>query len=249
MKSVLIPRHNNLGLDKPTRIGLINVQRSFRVVKNLATLAILSLSALTVSAADENLVARLKSPDPSIRCNAAKAVSEAPEISDDLLPVLFEVFLAPRTGTLKEQLVEGVAIHYAELSIARYGVTSIPRLRELVRNRETRWKAIGVINRIGSDAEAAIPEIVTCISDPNENVRSLAIRTVYKLGAKGSAAIDALIVAADDPKEENREAAIQAIGEIGPAAKKAIPVLKTRIHSKDVMVPHYAKEALEKIEK
>jgi HEAT repeat protein len=215
--------------------------------KIMFTLAAMLAAAGTPAFAQGDLAARLRSADPLARSKAAQAVYESERIPDDLLPVLFEVMLAPSKGSLKEQVVANVAVHYANLSVARFGSAAIPRLRELARAPETRWKAIGVINRIGDQAADALPEIVECIGDQNENVRSLAIRTVIKLGPRAAAAVDALIHAMEDTREDNREAAIQALGSIGPAAKKAVPELKKRLRSSDVMVPSYAEEALKKI--
>lgn len=216
--------------------------------RTLLTL-LLVLCTRAFAAVDPELIARLKSPDALTRTKAAQAVYESNETPDELLPILFEISLARRSGTPKEQMTSGVAIHYANQAIANAGKRAIPRLRELARDPETRWKAIGIINRVGADAEDALPEIILCIQDSNENVRSLAIRTVTKLGAKGGAATDALIPAINDSKESNREAAIEALGEIGPGAKAAIPALKKALKSRDILVPSGAKAALQKIER
>lgn len=85
--------------------------------------------------------------------------------------------------------------------------------------RETAADSLG---RIG---DAAVPELVIALEDPDRDVRAQAARALARMGPQAEDAIPALIEALDDDDKEVRQGAARALGQIGPLAEEAVPAL------------------------
>jgi len=196
------------------------------------------------------MIAELQSPQAKVRVRAADRVQQLAEIPEALVPVLFDMVInVRRTGEPLEDLIGLTAVHFADLALAKCGRRIVPQLREYMRNPATRWTAVGILKRIGSDAGDAVPELIVALGDKNRNVVSLALYTLEAVGPRAAPAVDALIALLRDKDDDNREKAIQVLGGLGQAAAKAIPYLKKLSKHEGSLDSSYAAEAIDKIEK
>jgi HEAT repeat protein len=204
--------------------------------------------ATITDAETARLIDGLRSPDANERVKIADRVSQMDDLPDALMPVLFDLVLTKPKGGMREQAVGSVAIHFGNLSLAKMGKRAVPRLRELMKNVDTRWNAVGILNRIGPESVDAVPELIIALGDSNENVRSLAVYTLKYLGSRATPAVDALIPLLKDPNESVQDRAIEVLGMIGAPAAKALPELKKLLKPEYTSTAMRAAEAIEKIE-
>jgi HEAT repeat protein len=94
---------------------------------------------------------------------------------------------------------------------------------------EDRISAVGVLGRIGSDAEAAVPILAETLRDKDEKVRGFAAMALGKIGPEAKAAVPALIEALKDEDKNVRRHASFALEKINtPEALKALEEYKQK---------------------
>lgn len=125
-------------------------------------------------------------------------------------PALLDTLRTKYGGQEKEELHQD---YRAALALASIGKPSVAGLHELLTDSEVRLnvraEAIMALGRIGKDAEAAIPELVTFLGDKSDRLRDEAI---IALGSIGEPALAALSDAAQSAATRVRSGAIEAIG-------------------------------------
>lgn len=207
-----------------------------------------SSSAAATDAETVRLIEGLRSPDAKVRVKTADRVSQMDDVPDALMPILFDLVLTKQNGFSREAQVGLVAVHYGNIALAKMGKRAVPRLRELMKDAETRWNAVGILKRIGPEAGDAVPELISALGDSNKNVRSLAVRTLEQLGPRAVPAVDALILLLNDSEENVKDCAIDVLGMIGAPAAQAIPELKKLLQPEYTVTASKAAAAIEKIE-
>lgn len=107
-------------------------------------------------------------------------------------------------------------------------------------DRLTRRKAAEALSTVGRGAQAAVPQLVQCLSDAE-----VRWSCATALGAVGLPAVESLELALADPLR--RLPAIVALGEIGPPASAAVPALRKAQGSADAEVSSAAAAAIGQI--
>lgn len=151
------------------------------------------------------------------------------------LPVLLRILSQP-DATSRDL----VSVLRALESLGHAALPALPHLRRLTRHHDLGWQAARVLGVIGSDAAAALPELIALLRRPTSlNVTNAAL-ALGRLGAAAQQAapdlIDVLTGAPDPALDDSRKFAARALGEIGPGASAAIPALLNAMKDADPML-------------
>jgi len=191
-----------------------------------------SLGASAESALERILEALPGETDP-VRIALVRAVQRVGQ-SDARMPALL-------LGCLEDR-VEAVRTAAAD-ALAASGSLAVAVLRPALATAAVtgrRKLLLGILARIGPDARAALPEILTAMKDADHPTRKAAIRAAGALGLEGGDAAPALLGLI-----RNRDAAAQeagvALGAILPAADSLLPESLDLLRS---LVDPVAKNAL-----
>ncbi|MCC2692808.1 HEAT repeat domain-containing protein [Nodularia sp. LEGE 04288] len=101
------------------------------------------------------------------------------------------------------------------------------------KNDQERWNAAMALGRIGSEAESAIPHLMTTLKDENPLVRLSAANALGKIGLKAEVAIPELIATLKDQDEDVKQEAATALSRIGSSA---VPALITALKDNNIDV-------------
>lgn len=135
-------------------------------------------------------------------------------------------------------------------AIGRIGVADdavVTALRRLVvvpegRHRTQAAAALGELH-----ADAAVPELVTALTDSRGFARSAAARALGALGPAAVGAVTPLAALLRDGDTEVRLAALGALGRIGTAAAPAVPEIARQLDADERRIAAAATQALEQI--
>ncbi len=111
-------------------------------------------------------------------------------------------------------------------------------------NPGNRLLAVDSLGRMGSAAEAAIPDVIRLLADEHDGVR---LRTEKTLAEIGSASIPPLVTALNQRDTRVRCSAADTLGVMGPKAEEAVSALAILLGDQDYSVSHHAASALGQI--
>ena len=116
---------------------------------------------------------------PLMRGGVARASFEQPVVEPSVLKPL-------------ELWTEQEAAAHA---LGRIGAAAVPELVKALESPDPviREKAVGVLGRMGPDAEAAVPALVKLLEDPDEGVRKATARTLGQIGPAAKEAVPSLM--------------------------------------------------------
>jgi HEAT repeat protein len=155
----------------------------------------------------------------------------------------------------------------AQRALQEGGAAAVPVLVALLAGRagsdwttaEQRWSAAEVLGKIGAPADAATPDLVRALADPDPHVRTVALKSLETVGvgrpesvaaliellhgdecataarvlsfarAEASDAVPPLVDLLDHKEANVRWNAARTLGKIGPGAKTAVPALVVRL--------------------
>lgn len=178
----------------------------------------------------DQAIKQLAGADREVRHKAAERLGEAGPAASRTIPALIaalnEEARRPKAeaemGATTEEDYGGCLVRV----LAGFGKTAVPLLIEILKkDADVRPYVLGVLERIGADAEAAVPVVVSLGKEADHETRASAIGTLGKIGRRSPQAISAMIVALGDGFQPVRAKAVRALGECGPAAKEAVPAL------------------------
>jgi hypothetical protein len=193
--------------------------------------------ALLVSAADvaaqsppdvQDLIAKLKDKDESVRLKAAKELGKLKEKAKDAIPAL--TVAANRDDDEDVRTVAKKALETIKDTIA---LADKDKLREVLdplvkdlkgRNAEKRLAALDKLSELGSQARDAGAEVVEFgILNAPASIREAATATLERIDPEAHRLIMTLIL---DRDETNRQQAIQGLEALGRKGKSGMPALK-----------------------
>ena len=130
------------------------------------------------------------------------------------------------------------------LGESRYA-PAVPRLTELVRESDpgTRYLAAKALGRIGDEAEAAVPTLLSALRDNDMFLRAGITGALIQIGYP---AVPGLTQALFDPSNAVKRAACKALGKIG--SQRAVPALINSLQDGNPGVRKFAREALKRID-
>ncbi|UUO16581.1 HEAT repeat domain-containing protein [Dolichospermum heterosporum] len=121
----------------------------------------------------------------------------------------------------------------ASIALAKIGKESVPFLADLLQHKslKVRRRVASTLEQIGSQAEAAIPQLIHALedNDPDGDIRWYAVITIAKIGVPAKEAIPALIQRLRDSKAGIRAWTLYALGRMGYLAKEAETVISEEI--------------------
>lgn len=173
----------------------------------------------------DDLRRRLGDENESVRMAAARAIGSMGAAGrtavDDLLNAI-----NTDTGP--------VALAAAD-ALAGIGKPAVPALAEAAKKPELRGLALAVLERIGPDAEAAVPVLGRLIVGLDEDNASQAALTIGAIGPAAKEISPVLISLMKTSKSDRvRAASAYALGKIG--AKDALPVLQDALKADDPLL-------------
>lgn len=119
-------------------------------------------------------------------------------------------------------------------------------------NPKVRYEALDALERMGPQAQPAVPYLIEILKDPSASNRiwaALALGSIARERNSKDMAIPALIAALDDPDANVRANVSVALGDFGPSAKAAIPkLLEVALKDSTERGREFAPEALGKID-
>jgi HEAT repeat protein len=91
-------------------------------------------------------------------------------------------------------------------------------------NGSLQAQALDALRRLGADARAAVPSLITCIDDRSSPYRLVAMEIVAGIGPQARSAVPAITRQLNDPDALNT--ALHSLDKLGPAAAAASPELR-----------------------
>lgn len=121
---------------------------------------------------------------------------------------------------------------------------SVPKLTELVRQSDpgTRYLAAKALGKIGDEAEAAVPTLLTALRGNDMFLRASVTGALIRIGHPS---VPGLTRALFDPSGAVRRAACKALGKIG--SQRSVPALIHSLNDSNPGVRKLAREALARI--
>jgi beta-lactamase regulating signal transducer with metallopeptidase domain/HEAT repeat protein len=135
---------------------------------------------------------------------------------------------------------DGLVVKAAYAALHKLGAVAVPTLAAATKgdNRNARRFAIVALGRMGSESEAALPELLQAFKNTDPMTRSLAVGTVGMIHMnQGTKKVVALVMEALKDNNENvRAAAANALECMRKSARSAIPALLNALSDKDAFV-------------
>jgi HEAT repeat protein len=118
--------------------------------------------------------------------------------------------------------------------LAALGPKVLDRHIEALKNTELRRYAVGVIQRLGSQAAPAVPALTSLLTeDADPELKREVQLALAAIGPEAKQAVPALTNSLSSPESDVRGSAAYALGKIGPAAASASAKLRERFSSDD----------------
>lgn len=165
------------------------------------------------------IIEALEDTDKNVRNSAQAALLIFNPKPEQIVPPLIEVL---KSGSKPAQ-------DSAEVLLAMIGEPALPDLTKLLIQVDSalREKSLNALWLMGSNAHAAVSEIVKIIEDEKAGftLRSTAISVIEKIGPDAEAAVPALLRILTSNEIYLRTRAAEALGSIGSSASSALPEL------------------------
>jgi HEAT repeat protein len=175
-----------------------------------------------MSKAVDTLVSAMEDDRPEVRHAASRALWDLQPPPDKLGPALSQA-LNDDDPAVVQHVIE---------SLASLGAKIAPRLSAALADEKKRPKALAIIQRMGPEAKACVPDLAKLLADPEE---ALQVDVLAALGAIGPGAVDALpqvSTVLDSESQPVVSAACIALGRMGNAAESAAPAITKQLKSK-----------------
>jgi HEAT repeat protein len=187
--------------------------------------------------ATERLVESLTDKDPFVRVAAARSLAALPPSPEITLPIIEKM--------LKE--ADAKTAQYALDALASIGPKAVPRLIELLGQKEIRVQVVYVLGQIGPGAAPAVDALAKLVDDSDEQLATEAVLSIGKIGPRAKEAVPALLASLDKDECPHAHAILYSLGRIGPNAKESKPLLEKALKSEDKSLVAVAAWALTKV--
>ena len=189
----------------------------------------------------EQLVARLKDPDPQVRTGAAHALASLPPAPEIMMPIWEKAF----------QDADETMVRAALDALATAGPPAVPKLIAALKFEHVRAHVAYILGQMGAAAAPATDALAGLIDDKDPRVSSEAVLALAKIGPGAKAAVPALLKSLlksyENGEGSNDHAIVYALGRIGPDAATAVPVLTEALKSDNAALAEVSAWALGQI--
>ena len=111
-----------------------------------------------------------------------------------------------------------------------------------------RAQAAGSLASLGTNAEAAIPDLIKAVKGKDEMVRVSAAKALGEIHCRPEAVIPLLIGCLDDSQDSMPSAAVEALGDFGALSRAALPKLVSLLKIPDKDLQRALRIALKQID-
>jgi HEAT repeat protein len=209
------------------------------------------------------LIESLKENLPTVRLNAARALSSIGPDAKAAIPALIEAMkdedaqvrfavvsalgsIGPEAKAAVPALIETLRDEEsfpgsaAEFALGRIGTEAVPALIEALRDSNL-WVRSGASHALEDIGTEAVPALIETLRDSDLWLKSGASDTLWSIGTE---AVPALIETLRAQDADLRQEAASVLGRIGSKAKAAAPALIEALKDQDVHVSYEAASAL-----
>jgi HEAT repeat protein len=208
---------------------------------------------------------RLEHADASERLQAATAISSDETISGIAVPVLMRLLVTESSEEVRHALVRALVsagltavpalvaevrenrahtLLYVAEALIHIGSKAVPQVAQMLLgdgDERVRDLTVGILNRIGPKASAAVPIASELLCDPRPEIREHAAKALAMVGPAAGGAIPVLIVALSDSRLDIAHWAQQALFRIGPSS---VPGLRSALPGMAAAGRPYAEQLL-----
>ena len=174
--------------------------------------------------------------------NAERAVIAIQILGTNALPALPELVRIAQDPASEDRAYRVVR------ALDNIGPQGIPALCQIVSNTNApspaRHTAALTIGFFGTNSFEAVPFLIRCLDDPNEDVSVGATHALGQIRSVSPASVPALIRMLQDPSPRKRGTAAQSLAHYGPEATPAIPALRQALTNTNLYVQNEARRAL-----
>ncbi|MFM2432718.1 MAG: hypothetical protein RLZZ511_3932 [Cyanobacteriota bacterium] len=112
---------------------------------------------------------------------------------------------------------------------------AVPELRALLKdsNESVQLSALGLLIKLGPEAQPAVPELILALNDPSPKVQLQTMKALQAIGLPAQAAVPKLIKLLRDPQSAVKLAAVNSLGRLGGTAQAAVPELARLLTESD----------------
>ncbi len=186
----------------------------------------------------EQLIPRMKDPDPMVRQTVAQALLSLPPAPEITVPIWAKVFRDADDATIVQAL----------RTVAAQGAPAVPRLIAALKNQKARGYVIFALGEMGATAAPATDALAALVDDKDPLIAQEAALSLAKIGPAAKAAVAALAKVLAGSDAAKTTAAAYALGRIGPDAQAALPALRDVMKSKKDVEAEASAWALTQIE-
>ena len=212
---------------KPAKDALIKALASkddrLRIASGLALAAIDLEDESTAKLVVKTLIAALADPDPNVRREALRAISNIRRAQPEELKLIAKA-LADSDRF--------VALHATE-ALASLGERGVPLLTEATKNSKTSMWALLALETVGPKAHEAQDAVIALLKEQDTVLREQAALTLSRIAPDAKKAIPALLPLLDDEVIPVRAAAAFAIAQFGADASAATTKFQKMTKEKD----------------
>lgn len=184
----------------------------------------------------------MRDPDPRVRLTLLDALFMLGAEAKPAVPTLVRALADPSL------FVRWSAVRVLGKTGPVNADESVPAIAALLRDPDlnVRVAAAGTLERYGTEARAAIPQLIRAVASGDAEMRLSAIQTLAAMGSVARPAIPALIGALTYDDDRVQKAAAEALGRgrFGAAARSAEGPLRQAMNDDDPEVRKAASEAL-----
>lgn len=171
--------------------------------------------------ATERLAKQLMDKEPFIRAAAARGLGALPPAPEITLPILEKALQNADEATVRNMLG----------ALASLGPAAVPRLIDVLKQKNLRQDVIIILGQIGPKAAPAAEALSKLLQDDDAHVAVEAALTLGRIGPEAGSAVPALSAALARKECPNSHAIVFALGKIGPSAKATEPKLRELMKS------------------
>jgi HEAT repeat protein len=243
-----------LGAEAASLQELIKASQSGEESARVQALDQLGLEGSKASEAVPELTALLKDTSPAVRAHAVRALGEIGAAARSAVPAIARLIADPDESVRRNTVAAlrrirpgpqvGVPLFIkimedpdptvrmrAVSALAAGGKDAVPFLVEALKNEKAAYWACIALNRIGPEAQAAVPSLTKLLEDKNPQIRREALLALAEIGKPAATAIPQIVKTIANSVD--RTTAIYTLGRIGVPAANAEEKIKQYINNPD----------------
>ncbi|HVV99655.1 MAG TPA: HEAT repeat domain-containing protein [Planctomycetaceae bacterium] len=193
-----------------------------------------------------DLIAKLSDRSPSARGEAASQLGELGPEAKSAVPRLIELLNDETRYTFAFPMGDLRVASAASDALANIGAESVEHLGNALEKSSAvvRKYAVRSLQKIGTDASTALPQLMRTANDPDPAVRSAVVAALGAIDRQGDVCVPLLCELIRDTDTGVRRQALQSLGCFPATARTTVPEILSVLKDADSLVRLYAVTAL-----